>query len=387
MKNMKKWSRRFGAMCGAVVLATSLAAPAAFADEPVTAAPAAGAMTSYEGTTYTITLYSGNQGTFTGGETQRTFTDQVPGEPLSFEGVTLEVPADSKYYAKGVRLAGLDNERSDKNRDGENLAGTKTPMVAYVSGDGTLVGSVPVTEDADYVVAYGIMTNRVAFTVNYVDAADGTELAESQTFFGDIGDVPATAPAYIENYVPHATLIDIVLSEDETKNVITYRYTRLAEGTTTEPQPDGTVDVVNPDGSRAEGTYTTDPTDEVAQRAPVNPIEATTPGAGGTAERTGTPTPVQPIGAEVPLTTDAGTEVLADDGTPLATPGTETINDDETALASGAEAVPGSEAGAAAQTSWIPWAVAAAVLACAITFILVRGLRKAKEDQSESSAA
>ncbi len=262
MKNMKKWSRRLGAMCGAVVLATALAAPAAFADETATAVPAAGAMTSYEGTTYTVTLYSGNQGTFAGGETQRVFSDQVPGEPLSFEGVTLDVPTDSKYYAKGVRLAGLDNERSDKNRDGENLAGAKTPMVAYVSGDGTLVGSVPVTEDADYVVAYGIMANRVAFTVNYVDAADGTELAEPQTFFGDIGDVPATAPVYIENHVPHATLIDIVLSEDEAKNVITYRYTRLAEGTTTEPQPDGTVDTVNPDGSRAEGVHTTTPTHE-----------------------------------------------------------------------------------------------------------------------------
>ncbi len=387
MKNMKKWSRRLGAMCGAVVLATALAAPAAFADETATAVPAAGAMTSYEGTTYTVTLYSGNQGTFAGGETQRVFSDQVPGEPLSFEGVTLDVPTDSKYYAKGVRLAGLDNERSDKNRDGENLAGAKTPMVAYVSGDGTLVGSVPVTEDADYVVAYGIMANRVAFTVNYVDAADGTELAEPQTFFGDIGDVPATAPVYIENHVPHATLIDIVLSEDEAKNVITYRYTRLAEGTTTEPQPDGTVDTVNPDGSRAEGVYTTNPTDEVAQRAPANPIEATTPGAGGTAGGAGVPTPVQPITAAVPLTTDAGTEVLADDGTPLATPGTETINDDETALASGEAAAPGSEAGASAQTSWIPWAVAAAVLACAIALILVRGLRRAKEDESESSAA
>ncbi len=127
MKNMKKWSRRLGAMCGAVVLATALAAPAAFADETATAVPAAGAMTSYEGTTYTVTLYSGNQGTFAGGETQRVFSDQVPGEPLSFEGVTLDVPTDSKYYAKGVRLAGLDNERSDKNRDGENLAGAKTP--------------------------------------------------------------------------------------------------------------------------------------------------------------------------------------------------------------------------------------------------------------------
>jgi len=93
------------------------------------------------------------------------------------------------------------------------------------------------------------------------------------------------------------------------------------------------------------------------------------------------------ISAAVPLTTDAGTEVLADDGTPLATPGTETINDDETALASGEATAPGSESGLSAQASWVPWAVAAAVLACAIAFILVRGLRKAKEDQAEPSAA
>lgn len=385
MKNMKKWSRLMGTMGAAALLTVSLSSPAAFADDAP--APAAQAMTSYEGTTYTVTLYSGNQGVFADGQTKHVFEGQAPGESLSFDGVTLEVPADSKYYAKGVRLAGLDNERSDKNRGGENLAGANTPMVAYVAADGALAGSVPVTEDADYVVAYGIMANRVAFTVNYVDASDGSQLAEPQTFFGDIGDVPATAPVYIENYVPHATLIDIVLGEDETRNVITYRYTRLAEGTTTEPQPNGPVDVVAPDGSRVEGAYTTNPTDDVAQRAPANPIEATTPGTGGTAEGVGTPIPVQPISAAVPLTTDAGTEVLADDGTPLATPGTETINDDETALASGEAAAPGSESGLSAQTSWVPWAVAAAVLACAIAFILVRGLRKAKEDQSESSAA
>ena len=83
---------------------------------------------------------SGNQGVFADGQTKHVFEGQAPGESLSFDGVTLEVPADSKYYAKGVRLAGLDNERSDKNRGGENLAGANTPMVAYVAADGALAG-------------------------------------------------------------------------------------------------------------------------------------------------------------------------------------------------------------------------------------------------------
>ena len=129
----------------------------------------------------------------------------------------------------------------------------------------------------------------------------------------------------------------------------------MAEGTTTEQQLSGRVDVITSDGSRATGVYTTAITEQEAVAA-----------ANQAATRAATADPANPIEA-TPLTTDAGTQVIAEDGTPLDAPDVETINDDETALAN---------------TAWIPWAVAAAVLACLIAVIL---LRARKEQQGEEA--
>ena len=246
MKNLKTLGRRAAAVTCAALLATSLMAPAAFADPA--ASESSGLATAYKGTTYRVTVYSGNQGTFADGETQVVFEDQKPGDTFSFEGITLEVPESSKYYAKGVRLAALDNVRSDKNRDGKNIAGTETHLYANVAADGKLVGSAPITEDTDFVVAYGILANRVAYTVTYTDT-EGNQLAEPQTFFGDIGDVPATAPAYIEGYVPDAALLTKTLVADESQNVFPFVYTKLASGQTTDRDPNtGDVTINTPNG-------------------------------------------------------------------------------------------------------------------------------------------
>lgn len=369
MKKMKNWGRR--ALCGMVacLMATFLAAPAAFA---ATAKP-------YEAEGYRVTVYAGNQGTVSLGDQQNAASVQLDPIKLNgtadFSGVTYQVE-NGKYYAKGLRVAGLDNVRSDKNTntvdaDGNpvNVAGADTMLYAVPMADGSLGNTtVRVTEDTDFVVAYGILANRVAYTVNYVDA-DGNQLQEPQTFFGDIGDRPATAPVYIENYLPQATLVVLTLSADETQNVITFRYTRLAEGTTTVQQPSGRVDVTTPDGSTAQGAYSTTVTPEQAAAAAA--------GAGA-----GTGDPANPI-EQTPLTTDAGTEVLSDDGTPLAVPEVQTINDDENALSAGQQ--PGDVA-PAANTAWIPWAVAAAVIAALMAFVLVRAYRKNQEEEAPAEA-
>lgn len=386
-------TRVLSAVCAAGLVA-SLGAVPAFA-EPASdaAAPASGLAQSYEGTKYQVTVYSGNQGTVNGGESV-TLGPVALGDTVDFSDLTVEVPADSKYYAKGIRLAGLDNIRSDKNRDGKNTAGEVTVMAANVNANtGALEGSTVVTEDTDFVVAYGIMANRVSFTVTYTDT-EGNELAEPQTFFGDIGDVPATAPVYIEGYVPDASLLTKTLVEDESQNVFPFVYTRLAQGYQTEENPDtGGVDVVAPDGSTAPGVYvpnitfpgltgtgtgTTTGGDTAAAGTGAGAgVAAGAGAAGGAAEPT-------PITAE-PLVTDAGTEVLADDGTPLSIPQEESLDDDETALSSGIQ-----EAGAeapVADSNWQLWAIGAVVLAAAIVFILVRAPRKCKEDEAAQPTA
>lgn len=77
--------------------------------------------------------------------------------------------------------------------------------------------------DADYVVAYGIKGNMVAYTVNYQDAS-GKSLAESQTFYGNVGDKPVVAYRYVENYIPDALALTKTLSNNESENVFTFTY-------------------------------------------------------------------------------------------------------------------------------------------------------------------
>lgn len=364
-------------LCGAA-LAVSLCAAPAFAeptpsDSGGTSEPAAPAP-SYEGSRYTATVYGGNQGTVNG-EDSVTLGPVALGETVDFSELTVEVPAGSKYYAKGVRLAGLDNVRSDKNRNGQTTAGELTIMAATVQTDGRLTGTATITEDTDFVVAYGILANRVAYTVTYTDS-DGNELAPARTFFGDIGDVPATAPVYVEGYLPDASLLTKTLVEDESQNVFPFVYARLASEFQTEENPEtGDVTVTTPGGATTAPVYNTAPATNPITPAPTTTAEA---GTAGTATAEGA------AGEPTPLTTDDGTEVVADDGTPLNAPQEESLDDDETALASGAEQ-PGNEA-AADSNAWVPWAVAAAVLAAVIAFILVRASRKSKEEEAEQPA-
>lgn len=114
-----------------------------------------------DGYTYKVTLSAGNKGTING-QDKIEKADLFSGSIVTFNLNAVQV-TDDKYYVKGIRLSGRDND--------EALASP----------------SFDVTGDADYVVAYGIKKDMVAYTVNYQDAS-GKALAESQTFYGNVGD-------------------------------------------------------------------------------------------------------------------------------------------------------------------------------------------------------
>ena len=161
--------------------------------------------------TYKVTLSAGNKGTING---QNKFEREniASGSIITFNLNDIQV-TDDKYYVKGIRLSGRDND--------EALAAP----------------SFTVDKDADYVVAYGIKGNIVAYTVNYQDAS-GNSLAESQTFYGNVGDKPVVAYRYVENYIPDALALTKTLSDNESENVFTFTYTpgatdRIVETTTT----------------------------------------------------------------------------------------------------------------------------------------------------------
>ena len=167
--------------------------------------------------TYTVTFYTGNQGTMTGPEglsvrynrgTVQVQPDKITvsglnmGDIISFDAQAGAINMDDagKYYIKGIRKSGRDNS-------------TVTASAFQVDGD------------ADYVIAYGIKGDTVSYKVNYQDET-GNTLAQSKTYYGNVGDKAVAAYLYIEGYTPQALAIAKTLSANEAENVITFLYAR-----------------------------------------------------------------------------------------------------------------------------------------------------------------
>lgn len=94
--------------------------------------------------------------------------------------------------------------------------------------------SFEVTGDQEYVVAYGIKGDQVAYTINYQDA-NGNKLADSQTFYGNVGDKPVVAYTYIDGYTPEYRNLTKTLSANAAENVFTFNYLPYETVTVTTP--------------------------------------------------------------------------------------------------------------------------------------------------------
>lgn len=171
--------------------------------------------------TYTVTLYAGNQGEFfktsgvqvdnhaTGSKYQISQPEQA-GNRIRITGLEygdmvmvsaqscVSMEEESRYYVGGIRESGHDNNSKEAS-------------------------AFQVESDREYVIAYGIKGDMAAYVVNYQDE-DGNPLAESQTFYGTVGDSPVVAFQYIENYQPQAYNLTKTLSRNEAENVFTFVY-------------------------------------------------------------------------------------------------------------------------------------------------------------------
>lgn len=204
--------------------------------------------------TYTIRIFAGNQGSFNNGEPVKVITAQ-PGSWVTFYTTDVQLNNDSKYYVRGLRESGRDND-------------TSLAMPAFT-----------VTEDIDFVVAYGIRGQDVEYTVRYVDA-NGNELAPSETFWGNVGDSPVLAYRYIEGYIPQAYNLTGELYEDPANNVFEFVYTALGEEAEQQaPEGDETAGVTPPGAAGAAGELIDDegnplatPEDVIDIRDDENPL-------------------------------------------------------------------------------------------------------------------
>ena len=171
--------------------------------------------------TYTVSFSAGGQGCINGGIQVRKASgnsssvsieskgDKVVVNGLEYGDViscdaqgNVSLNENSKYYVKGIRLSGRDNN-------------TVAQSAFLVSGD------------QDYVVAYGIPGELAEYTVNYVDA-NGNKLADSKTYYGNVGDEPVIAYLYIDGYIPSSYNQSGKLVSDASKNIFNFVYNRAA---------------------------------------------------------------------------------------------------------------------------------------------------------------
>ena len=309
---MRKSKRRNGKGPGrfpAFALALCLALGGSLAGAPVNV--------SAEEYTYQVTFYSGNQGSFQGTEglsvdnhsSGSAYTVEESGDAVTVSGLkrgdivsfdvqagAVELAQDSRYYLRGVRESGRDND-------------TVETSAFRVDGD------------AEYVVAYGIRGSQTGYTVNYQDA-EGNELAPSRTYYGNVGDKPVVAYLYIENYNPQTLALTKTLSDNEAENVFTFVYTPVPTEVITEPGQ--TITNTTTVTETVPGTAAETEEGDNADTAD----EAGTDGTGtdGTAGTTGTGT------AGTAGTGADGTDTAGTDGTDgTGTDGTDgTTADDET---------------------------------------------------------
>ena len=201
MRRAKKWCVILAALC--LLLTNAL--------------PVLAANDEY---TYTVRIYAGAQGTI-GGQDVVEYSGLQYGDRVTFNPQSqVSLKNDSKYYVRGLRISGRDNAESVGN------------------------ASFMVTGDADYVVSYGILGSAVEYQIRYVNA-NGTELAPSETYYGNVGDRPVIAFRYIEGYQPQAYNLVGTLLEDASQNIFTFTYRAVENTAATQPTTAAPTEAAN----------------------------------------------------------------------------------------------------------------------------------------------
>lgn len=255
--------------------------------------------------TYTVKLFAGNQGALTkGGITASRDGKAAPsGVTISYDqdkatvrglkyGDTVYINyqdaasvTDERYYVRGVRRSGRDNSEATES-------------------------TFSVASDRDYVIAYGIKGDMVSYTVNYVDE-DGTQLLESDTYYGLPGEQQYVSARYVDGYQPQSYNLAKTLVQNEAENVFDFIYTPVTAPTPeTAPTPAAT-------------------TPAAATPAAATPAAATPAAATPAAPAAATPTPAPGAAEEGGEEVGGDQTTIPDEETPQ---GTTNLDDEQTPL-------------------------------------------------------
>ena len=184
-----------------------------------------------EGYTYSILIYSGNEGYFgSPGKTVKKIDGLEYGQQYTIDAskLGLKIKDSSKYYLRGFKLSGHDND--------EIASRTYQSYTFKVTGD------------MSFSAAYGMKGGMVKYIVKYQEKDTGKALLDTDTFYGMAGDKPVVACKYIEGYTPDAANVTKTLSDNEADNEFVFTYTAAESGTT--PDDEGGD---NGEGDNGEG--------------------------------------------------------------------------------------------------------------------------------------
>lgn len=174
--------------------------------------------TAVYGYGYGISVSGGN-GSIDGGDVSATSVTFVSGDIATVNGNNVTPPPGDKYFATGLKLAGHDNE--EVFDETANLDVANSDSLIY-------------QQDTELVVAYGLKSNMVKYTISYVDQ-NGADLLPSETHYGVIDQKPIVSYKHVAGYLPQAYNLKKTLTDNVADNVFTFTYSpaQAAEGNTT----------------------------------------------------------------------------------------------------------------------------------------------------------
>ena len=226
---------------------------------------------------YTVRVFQGNGGKLKSDPVS--ITVEKGGRVDLFDFATADV-SDSKYVQIGFRLSGEDEVIGNGVVNGVIEHGQSQPAEKYGTG---------ITQDMDFVVAYGVKGETVKYTLKFVEYGTGRELAEPKTYYGRIGDKPVVAYEYIEGYRPLYYSITGTLKENEEDNVWTFEYVALQEGETAGSETTTTTETTVPGNETVTNEGTTTVPGETTTTTRTETIPGTTTTEPGTTTNTTSP--------------------------------------------------------------------------------------------------
>ena len=199
-RNVKASVLRYVMAAAALIMALLMIMPAGLAEI---------AYADEKETTYSIFVYSGKEGYFGDPDTTMKKVDGLKyGDSVTIDlsGFDLKVKDPDKYYVRGLKIAGHDNDQ---------LSTMQFQSYTFT-----------VKEDMAFTVAYGMAGGMVKYTVKYVDE-DGKSLRDDGEYYGMPGDMPVVAFRLIKGYKPNDYNLTRTLTDNEADNIFTFTYHKV----------------------------------------------------------------------------------------------------------------------------------------------------------------